>query len=89
MTDVLVLPIIDRDDYEPFRAFLDRDLPPTYDEWLKLHRKEILEHRQRGGIVREIEVNSGEFAAHTGPGEHRRDLKGLHDYVIAKAARDR
>ena len=86
--DTYELPIIDAADYDAFRNLPTRDLPNTYDEWLKLFAKRKLEYARLGYRVVEVKVNSREFARYLTAAGQSGNLKTLADFALEKSSRN-
>jgi hypothetical protein len=56
------LPFISAQNYKAVCEVMSRDLPDSYDEWLKLSAKWEIEEISEGGTVRKIEIDPDEFA---------------------------
>jgi hypothetical protein len=84
MDEIYDLPIIRADDYDAFRRIPTRDLPDTYNEWLKLIAERRLERGRLGFQVVEIQVNSGEFTRYLTTNGQAANLKTLADLCIEK-----
>ena len=81
-------PNITQADHNTFRRFIKKDFPDTYDKWLKLHTDEITDHPRVGRVVREIEVDSHEFANFLHARGKVANLKTLREFTFEKAFRD-
>ena len=61
MSEVFVLPVIRRQDYEAFRRDIGPKLAGSYDEWTKLVAAEIAQARLQGKTVVEADVDYSAF----------------------------
>jgi len=71
------LPIIEPNDYESFRRTAHFYMPNTYNEWLKFRAKERESLALRGHDVREVTINSSNFAEEIRAGRHANSMQGL------------
>jgi hypothetical protein len=84
--DSYELPIISQNDYDAFRRIPTRDLPDTYNEWLKMLAERKLEHARLGYRIIEVKVNPHEFARYLTTAGQPGNLKTLADFTLEIAS---
>jgi hypothetical protein len=67
-------------------SILKNHLPDIYDEWLKLHTKDVSEHRKAGQIVETVKINPDEFAEYLDTTKAAANLKSLENFTVEIAA---
>ena len=83
---VIVLPLIEPNDYAEFQRILNHALPNTCDEWGDLHMKEAADILGERNEYREVKVYPVEFARFCTMRRTSPSLKLLYEFAMLKAS---
>jgi hypothetical protein len=86
MSGPYLLPLISQRDYDAFSRLNDSDLPETYDGWLKVHARMIVQGSQTGYILEQRQVDPREFVRYCSPRGLVPNMNSLLIFVREKAA---
>jgi hypothetical protein len=84
MPNVIVLPVIRREDYDAFRRDVGAKLAASYDLWAKLFAREVADARRQGKTIVEAQVNYDEFARYCRANGQTPNPQTLLDFAISK-----
>jgi hypothetical protein len=79
--------IRDEDDFKAMRAIPTHGLPATFDEWRHERDREATQLAARGFVVRQIEVNAGDFAWFCTRRGYAANLQAIKAFAAEKGAR--